>query len=392
VKYTIWHDNDYDFAMWVYENSELKNKTDVEIRPIPKNNNPNTLLKIIKTKEDSKILPVIKYESADIIIQKTTENENKILLVTEFMTHTPQWHHPAQRFTRIYGASNLKIPCALVVARNMIKYEREDEVYIKKSYSMSPITPKSFYKTGQVNNTPTLIFFWPTNEFHKIDPKRPTAPRKIEDIMNWLEFLNACLNENKSDLEKIQEKHDKKIIEFLKTKSSERGITSMKDTKINIENYKELLEGPIQIKGNKEYLKIPDDKKLEEGFIFAPGGLSPSSSYFRTDPYAGMLAVYDSIFCRNMKGERKFNLILRAKNVKLSVLKEKGTFIDTQNHSKKDCPFNDFQTLEKMDFNSIQKHLEKGNCPFTSTKQQRIYAQIADMIIFDDVIYVGDKE
>ena len=392
MRFTIWHDNDYDFAMWVYENSELKNKIDVEIRPIPKNNKPSTLLKIIKTKEDSKILPVIKYESADIIIQKTTKTENKILLVTEFMTHTPQWHHPAQRFTRIYGASNLKIPCALVIAENMIKYERKNGVYVKVPYSMSPITPKSFYKMRLVNNTPTLIFFWPTNEYHQIDPKRPTAPRRIDDVKNWLEFLDACIDENEFDLEKSLDKHDKKILKFLKTKKGEENTSSMKDIKFNIENYRELLEGPIPIKGNKKFEKIPDCKKLDQGLIFAPGGLSPSSSYFRTDPYAGMLAAYDSIFCRNIKGERKFNLILRAKNVKLSELKKKGSFINTEKHSKKNCPFNDFETLEKMDFIEIQKHLKEGNCPFTSTKQQRIYAQIADLIIFDDVIHVENNQ
>ena len=394
MKFTIWHDNDYDFALWVYENSELKNKEDVIIRPIPRDNSSDTLLKIVKNKDDSAILPVIKYESPDIIIQKTTEDTNEILLVTEFMTHTPQWHHPAQRFTRIYGASNLKIPCALVIAKNMIKYEREKKSnkYRKTPYSLSPITPISFYKTRKVNATPTLLFFWPTNEFHKIDPKRPSAPRNIEDTKNWLKFLDACLESDEEKIKKIQEEHDKKLLKYMKTKSGYESITSMDEAKPERENYAELLHGPIKVKNQKGFQKISDDEIKDEGYKFAPGGLSPSTSYFRTDPYAGMLSVYDMVFCRNTKGEKEFNLILEAKNVELSKLMETGTFINTKDHSKDNCPFENFTILESLEFNEIKKHIKKGNCPFTSTKQQRIYAQIADLIIFDDEKYVGDEK
>ena len=164
---------------------------------------------IIKSKEDCVILPVIKYESPDIIIQKTTDNENKILAVTEFMTHTPQWQHPAQRFTRIYGASILKIPSALVVAKRMIKYEQVDGVYVEKNYSLSPIIPKLYHRTSTINQTPTLIFMWPTDGFHKIDPKRPTAPKMEGDTIEWIKFLNACIDEDNSTM-KTQGKRNKK--------------------------------------------------------------------------------------------------------------------------------------------------------------------------------------
>ena len=227
MKFTIWHDNDYDFALWVYENSELKNKANVIIRPIPKNNNPKTLLKIIKSKEDCVILPVIKYESPDIIIQKTTDNENKILAVTEFMTHTPQWQHPAQRFTRIYGASILKIPSALVVAKRMIKYEQVDGVYVEKNYSLSPIIPKLYHRTSTINQTPTLIFMWPTDGFHKIDPKRPTAPKMEGDTIEWIKFLNACIDEDNSTMKKVIKKYNAKTVEYLKEKGEK--ISSMDD-------------------------------------------------------------------------------------------------------------------------------------------------------------------
>lgn len=388
MTHTIWHNNDYDFALWVYENSELKNKKQVVIRPIPKNNNPKTLFKIIKNKEDCLLLPVIKYESPDIIIQKTTETENKILAVAEFMKHTPQWQHPAQRFTRIYGASMLEIPSALVVAERMIKYEKDKGKYVIKPYSLSPIISKLYYRTGKVNKCPTLIFFWPTDGFHKIDPKRPTAPKMEGDTKEWFGFLNACINESVSELNKVVKKHDEKMVTFLKGKGEK--ISSMDEIKIDKEKYI-TLQGPICVKKNKIFDNIPDAKKFKFGFIFKPQGLSPKSSYFRTDPYAGMLAAYDNLFCRNETGKREVNLILRAENVELKKLKEKGTFIDTKGHSRYICPFENFKILENMSFDDVKKHIEKQNCPFTSSKQQRIYAQISDLIIFDDAYYLGDN-
>jgi hypothetical protein len=386
--YTIWHDNDYDFAFWIYENSELKNKQDVKIRPIPKNNNPNTLFRIIKNKDDCLILPIIKYESPDVIIQKISENKNKILLVTEFMTHTPQWQHPAQRFTRIYGASNLNIPSALVVAKRMIKYENNNGEYVQKPYSLSPIIPKLYYKTNYVNQTPTLIYFWPTDGFHKIDVKHPTAPKIENDIKEWINFLNACIDEDEEGLEKVVDKHNKKMVRFLNEKGE--NISSLSEITIDETNYK-TLDGPLQVDKNSEFENIPNEDKLKEGFVFRPEGLSPRSSYFRTDPYAGMLSAFDNLFCRDETGKRKFNLILKAKNVTLEKLKEKGTFIETTNHSNQTCPFENFEILKKITFDDVKKHLLKKNCPFTSTKQQRIYAQIPDGIIFDDVYYTGDK-
>ena len=381
TKYVIWHDNDYDFAFWVYENTNLKGK-DVKLRPIPKETKSKSLLKILQSKEDFMILPVIKYESPDIIIQKIDGKSSKILCVNEVMTHTPQWQHPAQRFTRIYGASKLNVPAALVVAADMIKFEKQTgaSTYKQTSYTLSPITAAVYNKTSIINNTPTLLFFWPTDGFHKIDQKHPTAPKLVDDIKNWIEFMNACIDENVSAINGTVSKHEKKIIKHFNDRD---GTKCKKIEEINYDIHAHTsLRGPICLKSHPQYNIL--SQKKDEGYEFAPNGLAPASSYFRTDPYAGMLASYDNLVCRDNTGKRTHNLIFIAEKIIVKKLRDRGTFIDTKGHKYAECPFENFQIATKLTSGQIKEHIEKKNCPFTSSKQQRIYTEIAELIVFDD--------
>ena len=97
-----------------------------------------------------------------------------------------------------------------------------------------------------------------------------------------------------------------------------------------------------------------------------------------------MLASYDNLLCRNNSGKRTHNLIFIAKNIDVKKLRDKGTFIATKGHTHNDCPFENFQIATKLTSNQIKEHIEKKNCPFTSSKQQRIYTEIAELIVFDD--------
>ena len=129
-KYIIWHDNDFDLAYWLFNNSILKS-SNVEFRCIPKTNSANQISTYFKDTITRPIMPFIRFETPDLIIQQV-EPENKILCVTELMTHTPQWQHPAQRFTRLYTSTILKIPTALILPRYKIKWEKGSNTNYKK--------------------------------------------------------------------------------------------------------------------------------------------------------------------------------------------------------------------------------------------------------------------
>jgi hypothetical protein len=383
--YTIWHDNDYDFALWVYKNSSLSDrKEETFLRQIPNENAPHTLLKSLKSHSDFQILPLIKYERPDIIIQHTNDKtgESKIIFATEFMTHTPQWQHPAQRFSRIYSASQLKVPVALVLPRNKVKLEkRRFGEYKETIYVCSPVIYSLFIKTSLINRCPTLLFHWPdVNGYLISDTKHPTAPAKEQDILEWFTFLELALNSQCSLSNKFVENR----IAKLKTKTTNVSLSSydtikaILKTKDAISNYK--LDAS---KLSKNFLTR--DKTL----IFEPTGLSPPTSYFRTDPYAGMLCAFDNLFCRNVEGNKVVNILLRAKDVELSKLIASGTFINTSSHNVNDCPFKDLFTCQRLNVKEIVSHLNNGSCPYTSSKQQRIYGEVADVIVFDDAIYYG---
>jgi len=196
--FIIWHDNDFDLASWICENSSLSNKREETVlRQMPKDNAPKSLLSSLKTHADFQILPLIKYEHPDIIIQHIDEKsgESNIIFATEFMTHTPQWQHPAQRFGRIYSISQLKIPVALVLPRNKIKLEKgRANEYKETRYVCSPIIYSLFIKTSLINQCPTLLFHWPDAEGYLItDTRHPTAPAKQQDIVEWFTFLELAM-------------------------------------------------------------------------------------------------------------------------------------------------------------------------------------------------------
>lgn len=198
MEYIIWHDNDYDLAFWVYQNSILKNYK-VQLRCIPKTNTTGQIIKYFKDEFTKTVMQYIKYETPDVIIQKVSEKENNpIVCVTELMTHTPQWQHPAQRFTRLYTSSILKTPTALIIPQRKIKWEKgKRKNYQATSYVCSPSVYQLFVSATQKNHTPTLIFNWPNfNGYLIYDKKHQTSPYIKEDIKEWFEFINNCIKKD----------------------------------------------------------------------------------------------------------------------------------------------------------------------------------------------------
>lgn len=404
--FIIWHDNDFDFARWVYLNSELKNfQEDVYLRPIPKNNSSNLLIEKLKKKHEFNLLPVIKYETPDIVVQYVSSNErvSRILFVSEFMTHTPQHHHPLQRFARIYGASSLGIPNSLVLPAQKVKLERKNKDYKPVMYHTNPLIYDIFLRTSYVNNTSSLMFLWPErNGYLRTDKKHPTAPLLEGQIIDWIDFLNSCINGNsyrKSQIEfmlahsnypKVELTHQYLIEHF----SDIYGLQTVEiiDTQeaINRFNLDHTILNNIFL--NNKY-----------SLIFSPQGLNPPSSTFRTDPYAGMLCAFDNLFCRNENGERSVNLILVAKDVHAVSLNfmrySSNTMIDRKtgapiirqrsfSHDSEICPFLHFNLVD-IEFEDLKDHLH--TCPFTSNKQDRIYGIVSDIIVFDDIIYYNNE-
>ena len=370
--YIIWHDNDFDLAFWVKNNSILNDKK-VQLRCIPKTNKPSQIMDYFNDECTKTVMKYIRYETPDIIIQKISEEEsNPVLCVTELMTHTPQWQHPAQRFTRLYTSSMLKTPTALIIPQRKTKWEKGSRTDYKQTfYSCSPSVYQLFLDATKKNNTPTLIFNWPNFEGYLLyDEKHQTSPFIDAEILKWFDFVNNCIEKNglldNEDYKEIYEQMEAKA-EIKKPEDFET-IRCMANTNDVINEFK------------------LDKNKLSETFlqnektlVFAPEGLKCKNSKFRTDPYAGMLCAFDIMFCRDNEFKRKTNLLLIAKNVKTSEI-----VFTEKIHNNIECPF------LNVDIDLLREHLDE--CCFTQAKYRRIYGEVADIIIFDDKIYYNMEE
>lgn len=390
--FVIWHDRDYDFGRWVYLNSNLsKIKEKTILRPIPKRNVKTTILNIFEEKTDYDILPFIKYDTPDIIIQHIDESnkKSKIIFVTEFMTHTPQHHHPLQRFPRIYVASKLKIPVALVMPNSKIKLERKNGVYKPTKYKANPLIYHIFLRTIKIDNNPTLLFFWPDiGGYLRYDKNHPTAPFINNQVKRWFYFLNKYIGIRNVNF--LKDKEIKTQIEIME-KTSDYDYLSQKEL---VKKWKKIYKlKTIKIIKTEDAIKIfgLDKIKLKDRFIkneltfiFEPKGLHAPSSPFRIDPYAGMLCAFDNFFCRGNDGKRTINLILRAKNIN-----HYDTSFKEIQHVKEKCPFLIGGISNTLSVEELENHLD--NCLFTKSKQQRIYGEVADIIVFDDKIYYGES-
>jgi len=373
--YEIWNDNDFDLAHWFYLNSDLKYQ-DVTLRQIPKTNNSKDLLNHLKTDSDLALLPAIKYETPDIIlIKKNGKNKPSIELVVEFMTHTPQHDHPLQRFTRIYGSAWIGIPSILVIPQKKEKLEKgQRDSYKPAMYKANPLIYHLFIKTFEITKTPTLLLMWPeVDGYLKYDKKHPTAPRTEQDISLMFDFVNSIVGSKNTDL--VVANHVAK----------QKKISGFRDTG----NVYELTSGEVittkkliaQFTGSIPKVVSSNLLQKDESFLYSPQGLKSGSSSFRTDPYGGKVCAFDILFCRDSNGTRFRNLVLVANKI-LSQAGGVPTLVSKE-HDSTTCPF-----LNAISLDITKNHFKKF-CPYTERKQQRIYGEIPDLVIFDDKeIYV----
>jgi hypothetical protein len=368
--YEIWHDNDFDLAHWFYLNSDLKSQ-DVVLRQIPKTNNSRDLLNHLKKDSDLALLPAIKYETPDIIlIKKDDKDRTSIELVVEFMTHTPQHDHPLQRFTRIYGSAWLGIPSILVIPQKKEKLEKgQRDSYKPTIYRANPLIYHLFIKTFEITHTPTLLLMWPeVDGYLKYDKKHPTAPKTEQDISLMFEFVNRIVGSKDTNVVVTNHIEKQKKISGYKESGNQYELTSGE-----VIATKKLI---TQFKGSISNRVSSDLLEKDESFLYSPLGLKSSASAFRTDPYAGKVCAFDILFCRDSNGIRYRNLVLVANKI-ASQTKGVPTLVSKQ-HDSTTCPF-----MCTTNLDSAKKHF-RIFCPYTERKQQRIYGEIPDLVIFDD--------
>ena len=203
------------------------------------------------------------------------------------------------------------------------------------------------------------------------DESHQTSPYPKDDVIEWFEFVNKCI-EKSGTLEKTDYK---KVLDKMKSKAEIKKPEDF-DTIRGISKTDEIIK---EFKLDRQ--KLSSRFLLNENtLVFAPNGLRCTNSKFRTDPYAGMLCAFDIMFCRDNNFNRKMNLLLICKNVKKSEI----NFTDVI-HKDEECPF--------INTNISLNRTHLNTCCFTQAKYRRIYGEVADVIIFDDgIFYNGGEE
>jgi hypothetical protein len=126
--------------------------------------------------------------------------------------------------------------------------------------------------------------------------------------------------------------------------------------------------------------QLPDHfRSREQSLLFYPTRVAAHAG----DPYVGMMAYYDIAFCRTGPStrERRFNLVAYCNGVNLSETTDRMAAF---NNDK--CPFDQGYSASGM--LTYSYHLRDG-CRKTKIKPIRIYAELADLIAFNDGILVS---
>ena len=372
MKYQIWHDNDFDVAQWFYKNLKFDANDVVEIRQIPKTNSQSDLASHLKSDFDLNVLPAIRLETPDLIlIRQNPEDRNaEILLVVELMTHTPQHDHPLQRFSRLYNAALIGVPSFLVLPTEKEKLEKGKKGFYKPTlYKANPLAFHLFIETTTKLKTDTLLLRWPTSlGYLKYDKQHPTAPRVEGEILDLFSYAQALM-----DGKPVSILSDS-ILNRLKTESSY--VANQKVDHYALSTvFPRITSTLLSSYSSKTIPHLSSLLSRKESILYSPQGLKSGSNDFRTDPYGGKVCAFDILFCRDQSGLRISNLILRANKV-MSSRNGKATLIK-HNHPKKNCPF-----VSPTNWENANNHF-LDYCPYLDRKQQRIFGEVPDLVIYD---------
>jgi len=366
--FQIWHDNDFDLASWFYENLAFPPASSIEFRQIPKTNSASDLLRHLQNDMDLALLPAIRLETPDLVLIRIKDESAKILLVAEFMTHTPQHDHPLQRYGRLYNAALLGIPSFLILPGEKEKLEKKKGEYKPVLYRPNPLAFHLFIETSRKTGTDALLILWPTQKgYLQYDRDHPTAPKKKDEIEDFFSYTQAILD--KVSVVSLSDR----ILDRMIAASAYSGNTAISSYSLSTVSEEETTVALAGLSKPRSFSSTIDDRFTS--VVYSPEGLRSGKNLFRTDPYGGKLCAFDMLFCRDASGIRAKNLILRAN--KVLKVEDGSEALLAETHDFAHCPFVRQTTLAEA------KRHWSNFCPYVERKQQRIYGTVPDLVIFD---------
>ena len=362
-------------------------RTDVIYKKLPTSNDSKEF-----TRLPAYVADILNLDKPDIILSgKIDGDHEKPIFSIEFASCTPQYQHALQRFSRMMAGVINGCPSVIIIP--LVKAENSGG---SRRYSRSRAIEYGAVRLMDIFNSPAFVLDWEDVNGTLTTENNMSLPRIESDGIQQLQELLRSALVQFANIDYISALWRlplvKKLVDNTRVRAYAGGAPSIAQpgggsvgrtslSNLDLLKTDDLLDEvkskstihAVQIELISDFINL-----REQSLVFYPSRVTAHAG----DPYVGMIGYYDIAFCRVGKStrERSYNLVAYCKGVSINEINK-----TMQNYNKCSCPFVDgvnSTNLEKYSY-----HLKYG-CKLTKSKPVRIYAELADLVIFDDgIIY-----
>ncbi|RYD02609.1 hypothetical protein N752_25105 [Desulforamulus aquiferis] len=331
---------------------------------------------------------ILRLDKPDLIATIEVGGIDVPVVSIEITTTTPQSQHAKQRIPRLIAAAETGVPSLYII----LNRKRGND---GRNYSLGNDLYHGVNRIRQINNVPVFIYHYPDNNgVPDHDGSFPNQPNlnapSIQNAFRTIDTLISCKinqqdinasawiqaeiqrHQNQGNLANVQIQNFDTLAQI---NTSDLGSFLRQNTNMTARRIQQTIN------------KLPDRiSRRNQTIVFRPGGRLFEHA---NDPYSGMLAFFDYVFCRTGQGveDRVKNLIYMPVNTNIHNITDEFCPSGYSNFWQNSCPFRRNTVPSVNDQFKISHHLQYG-CVFTKIKPLRILGYFSDMIVFQDSMLV----
>ncbi len=366
--------------------NSVLDRDDIVYKKLPTQNNS-----IEFTKLPAYVADILYLDKPDIILSGSIDGKHeKPIFSLEFASCTPQYQHALQRFSRMMASVVNGCPSIIIIPKN--KRENDNGVRV---YARSRALEYGAVRLMDIYKTPAFVFDWEDSDGILTTQAETGLPAISSEAIQQLKKLLKSSIDQFYNIDYISSLWRlpivKKILDQTRERAYHGGAPSIaqpgggkggtSQSKLDLIKTKDLLE-QIALKSPTHKAQLNKISSFiserEESLVFYPTRVTKHAG----DPYVGMIGYYDIAFCRvgTSTRDRNHNLVAHCDTVSIDEINT--TMAEFHEHR---CPFAEYLTTDRIETYSY--HLKYG-CKLTKMKPARIYAELADLIVFKDgIIY-----
>lgn len=414
--YRVWHSAE-GFANYIIENTILKDMTNLVKTNLIASDASNGK-KFHKTPDHIK--NILYLDCPDIIVEKN----GRPIFSIEISTEAGTGHNVFQRFARLAASVENGIPTFYIYPKGVI-VTRESS---SKWDQINPLIFQALESMIQIYRIPVLFYYFPSDIDTYFDHPEKSPNFHKKGLRYDSGKFRDCPDSNDSEMKSLFEALNE-IIQLVEDESTADVINSL-ESKVTIRKRRNFMQNEFsslahnKLKKWEEMSPMTSTMKIPTKYVlnYIKKQLDLSDDYFddtllnyrddsivycanakfRGDPYPGCLAAIDYLTSREgpTYEDRKYNIILLFGDIELDNTNETIKFTD---ETKKRISVNDFSDKVKKSskhnlLTTDYKDLDPDQIPryymqvrhgskYSKTKEIRVYAYFADIIIFPDGVF-----